>query len=140
MSVPAGGQGGSRSLWDMLGVSEAIASATDAARGLGTGRFEMSPDELRSVRADWQAVAEDLDVMKRDAEPLSQVQGPGAEAASEGQAAAANQSGLRYQADLEAMQNYVGSYVAGLDRVIAEYERTDAGRAEVFGRRHGELG
>ncbi|MGQ0838643.1 PE domain-containing protein [Actinokineospora sp.] len=137
MSVPEGDR--PESFWDKLGVSEAVTAATEMARGLGTGRFEMSPDELRSTRAEWQAIFDDIEVMRRDATQMTQVKGPGAEVASKGQARAANESGHRYLVSLAGIQAYVDKFGKGLDRTIAQYEQTDGDRAEVFRRRQGEL-
>ncbi|MDQ3577334.1 MAG: hypothetical protein M3443_06970 [Actinomycetota bacterium] len=140
MSTPEGGSGAS-SWWATLGVSDAIDQAVEVAHkvGAGSGQFEMSLEEMRAVRAEWQAVFNELEDMRKSGTRLAQVEGAGAEVASEGQARMANESGARYMTDLDAMRDYAGSYVESLDQVIARYGQTDGGSADTFRRLRGEL-
>lgn len=89
------------------------------------GGFRFSPAELESVLARWERLHADLLEDHRLLGVLMEIQGPGAEFASEGVAERANASGRSFVEHHEGMVHAVRDYIERLKAARESYRAQD---------------
>jgi hypothetical protein len=97
---------------------------TQPASG-GAGSYTFTPSELESVLTQWQQLHDSLTSALPQAGPMTGVQPPATDVASQTATNAANQSGQAYLDHLNAMIGYSDKYIHALKTALENYQAAE---------------
>lgn len=100
-----------------------------AATGAGSG-YRFTPDELASALTQWRQLQTSLVSAQSKVTPMTDVQAPATDTASQDATSAASRSGQAYQDHLNAMVQYTDQYITALQTALTNYQNAEAGGSQ----------
>ncbi|HEY4023007.1 MAG TPA: PE domain-containing protein [Pseudonocardiaceae bacterium] len=98
--------------------------------GAAGGGYRFTPSELESVLGQWQKLQVDLQKAQSSVTPMTDVQSPATDTASQNVAGAASRSGQAYQDHLAAMLQYTDQYIHALQTALTNYQNAEEGGSQ----------
>lgn len=95
--------------------------------GAAGGGYQFTPSELHSVLGQWQQLQATLKQAQGVVTPMTDVQAPATDTASQTATSAASRSGQAYQDHLAAMVQYSDQYVQALETALTNYQNAEEG-------------
>lgn len=119
-------------------VAEIEYLVTEAQNGLqvqqpaagGGGGYRFTPSELEAVLKQWQQLQTSLQSAQGKVAPMTNVQAPATDTASQSATSAASRSGQAYEAHLAAMLQYTDTYITALQTALTNYQNAEEGGSQ----------
>lgn len=96
----------------------------------GGGGYRFTPSELESVLGQWQQLQKSLQDAQGKVAPMTDVQAPATDTASQNATSAATRSGQAYEDHLAAMLQYTDTYIHALQTALTNYQNAEEGGSQ----------
>ncbi|GAB3479719.1 hypothetical protein [Amycolatopsis cihanbeyliensis] len=125
--------------WLASGVAAGVGTATTGGGAAGGPGFEYSLDQLRTLKAKWEDLAEAFRADQDHAINIAEAEGPGAEFASEENATMVRNTGMALLGTLKEREDYCWAQAEKFEAAMGQYAANEDDTAAEINKKGGSF-